>query len=61
MRTVVASWAMAETAMVADALATALFFVDGTRLEKEFDFAWLTVYSDGHAEYSAGFEGALFS
>ena len=58
---VVASWAMAGTAMVADALATALFFVDGPRLEQEFDFAWLKVYSDGHAEYSADFEGALFS
>jgi len=60
-RTVVASWAMAGTAMVADALATALFFVDGPRLEQEFDCAWLTVYADGHAEYSADFEGALFS
>ncbi|WP_427130545.1 FAD:protein FMN transferase [Pseudarthrobacter sp. S9] len=60
-RTVVASWAMAKTAMVADALATALFFVEGARLLQEFDFAWLTVFSDGHAEYSADFEGALFS
>lgn len=60
-RTVVASWAMAATAMTADALATALFFVEGARLRTEFDFSWLTVYSDGHAEYSADFEGALFS
>ena len=60
-RTVVASWAMAGTAMVADALATALFFVDARRLRAEFDFSWLTVYSDGHAEYSEDFEGALFS
>jgi FAD:protein FMN transferase len=60
-RTVVASWAMARTAMLADALATALFFVEGTRLQAEFEFSWLTVYSDGHAEYSADFEGALFS
>jgi thiamine biosynthesis lipoprotein len=60
-RTVVASWAMAGTAMVADALATALFFVEGTLLREEFEFSWLTVYSDGHAEYSADFEGALFT
>jgi thiamine biosynthesis lipoprotein len=60
-RTVVASWAMAGTAMLADALATALFFVEGTRLREEFEFSWLTVYSDGHAEYSADFEGALFT
>ena len=60
-RTVVASWAMAASAMVADALATALFFVDGSRLREEFDCSWLTVYSDGHAEYSADFEGVLFA
>lgn len=60
-RTVVASWVMASAAMVADALATALFFVDGSRLREEFDCSWLTVHSDGHAEYSAGFEGVLFS
>lgn len=59
-RTVVAGWAMAGTAMLADALATALFFVDGARLREEFEFSWLTVYSDGHAEYSSDFEGALF-
>ncbi|MDR7082989.1 thiamine biosynthesis lipoprotein [Arthrobacter ginsengisoli] len=60
-RTVVASWAMAATAMVADALATALFFVAGSRLREEFECSWLTVHSDGHAEYSADFEGVLFS
>ncbi|HET9348607.1 MAG TPA: FAD:protein FMN transferase, partial [Arthrobacter sp.] len=46
-RTVVASWAMAESAMLADALATALFFVEGPRLREEFDFSWLSVHSDG--------------
>jgi thiamine biosynthesis lipoprotein len=52
---------MAATAMEADALATALFMVDPTVLEGEFHFSWLKVYSDGHAAYSAGFEGTLFS
>ncbi|MEW1819514.1 FAD:protein FMN transferase [Arthrobacter sp. NPDC080031] len=59
--TVVATWTMAATAMEADALATALFMVDPAVLAKEFDFSWLKVYSDGHAVYSAGFEGTLFS
>lgn len=59
-RTVVASWALAPSATVADALATALFFVDGARLRQEFDFSWLTVHSDGHAEYSMDLEGVLF-
>jgi thiamine biosynthesis lipoprotein len=59
--TAVATWTMAESTMVADALATALFFVPGTELEKTFDFSWLTVFSDGSAAYSAGFEGTLFT
>jgi thiamine biosynthesis lipoprotein len=57
----VATWTMAESTMVADALATALFFVAGSELERSFDFSWLTVFSDGSAAYSAGFEGTLFS
>jgi thiamine biosynthesis lipoprotein len=59
-RTAVATWALAETAMVADALATALFFVPGDLLQEAFDFSWLTVFSDGSAAYSAEFEGKLF-
>jgi thiamine biosynthesis lipoprotein len=58
--TVVATWALAGNAMTADALATALFFVSGEALQQDFDFSWLTVFSDGSAAYSAGFEGALF-
>lgn len=59
--TAVATWTMAESTMVADALATALFFVAGSELERNFDFSWLTVFSDGTAAYSAEFEGTLFS
>lgn len=60
-RTTVATWALADTAMDADALATALFFVPGALLEHDFDFSWLTVFSDGSAAHSAGFEGTLFT
>ncbi|WP_457950606.1 FAD:protein FMN transferase [Pseudarthrobacter sp. alpha12b] len=60
-RTAVATWALADTAMVADALATALFFVPGALLQETFDVSWLTVFSDGSATYSAEFEGKLFS
>jgi thiamine biosynthesis lipoprotein len=58
--TAVATWALADNAMVADALATALFFAPGAVLERTFDFSWLTVFSDGSAAYSPGFEGTLF-
>jgi thiamine biosynthesis lipoprotein len=60
-RTAVATWAMADSAMAADALATALFFAPGAVLERTFDFSWLTVFSDGSAAFSSGFEGTLFT
>ena len=60
-RTAVATWTLADTAMVADALATALFFVPGATLQETFDFSWLTVFSNGSAAYSAEFEGTLFT
>lgn len=59
-QTVVATWTVAATAMVADALATALFLVPGEDLREDFDFSWLKVFSDGSAEYSANFRGVLF-
>jgi thiamine biosynthesis lipoprotein len=60
-RTAVATWAMANSTVLADALATALFFVPGAELERTFEFSWLTVFSDGSAAYSAEFEGTLFT
>lgn len=60
-RTAVATWALADTTVLADALATALFFLPGATLEKDFNFSWLTVFSDGSAAYSPGFAGTLFT
>ena len=59
--TAVATWTLADTAVLADALATALFFLPGKELEEEFEFSWLTVFSDGSATYSEEFEGTLFT
>ncbi|MFJ5698072.1 FAD:protein FMN transferase [Arthrobacter sp. NPDC093139] len=60
-RTVVATWTRAETAMEADALATALFMLPAAALEPHYRFSWLKVFSNGSAEYSADFEGMLFT
>ncbi|OFI39770.1 hypothetical protein BIU82_01575 [Arthrobacter sp. SW1] len=59
--TTVATWTMADDALTADALATALFLVEPAVLEEEFDFEWLRVASDGRASFSQGFEGTLFT
>jgi FAD:protein FMN transferase len=60
-RTVVATWAFAPTAMRADAIATALFFEGGDRLAHEWGVEWLRVLSDGRAEYSAHCPAELFA
>jgi len=59
-RRVVASWVLAPEAMLADGLATALFFVPGAELETRYGVEWLSVHSDGHAEGSAYFLEGLF-
>lgn len=59
-RSVVAAWALAQTAMSADALATALFFVPGETLAAEFDLDWVRVLADGRVERSAGLPGEVF-
>lgn len=59
-RRVVASWVMAPDAMLADGLATALFFVPGADLAARYGVEWLSVHSDGHAEGSEYFLEGLF-
>ncbi len=60
---VVATWVVADSAMVADGLATALFFLEpaarGT-LESDFGARWARVTSAGAAQWSTQFEGELF-
>lgn len=58
---VIATWATAESALVADGLATALFFTEPARLAREFDFEWVTVFTGGATARSGGFPGELFS
>ncbi|MFJ3956506.1 FAD:protein FMN transferase [Arthrobacter sp. NPDC090010] len=59
-RKVMATWVLAPTAMLADGLATALFFVPGEELSRRYAVEWLSVHSDGHAEGSRYFLEGLF-
>ncbi len=56
-----ATWALADTAMHADALATALFFDGGPRLAASWNAQWVRMRTDGRVEWSPGFEGEVFS
>lgn len=59
-RDVVASWALAPTAMRADAAATALFFLPGAVVERELDVDWATILPDGRMQCSAGLREGMF-
>jgi thiamine biosynthesis lipoprotein len=58
--TVAATWAIAETAMLADALATALFFVGPEVLAEAYDFRYVRMRTDGVADWSADLPGEVF-
>ena len=60
-REVIATWAIADSALLADGLATALFFADPSDLARAFDFEWVRMFATGVAERSADLPGRLFS
>ncbi|WP_104101269.1 FAD:protein FMN transferase [Arthrobacter sp. 08Y14] len=59
--TVAATWVLADNAMTADGLATALFFTDPGTLAEEFAFDYVRMFSDGRATFSDAMAGVLFS
>ena len=60
-RTIAATWAVAGTAMRADAIATALFFDGGERLAREWGVEWVRMTTDGRVEWSPGSRAELFT
>jgi len=57
---VIATWVMAESTMLADGLATALFFTEASKLQAKFNFQFCLVRADYSSESSAGFAAELF-
>lgn len=62
-RAVAATWAMADSALVADGAATALFFADGAAIADALGerLGWVRMWADGRLEHSPGIEGELFA
>lgn len=60
-RDVIATWVVAGSAMVADGLATALFFAEPSELAHVAPFEWVRITSDGRLAHSSGFEGEVFA
>jgi FAD:protein FMN transferase len=59
-RTIAATWAVAATAMRADAIATALFFDGGPRLAAEWGVEWVRMTTDGRVEWSPSSTAEVF-
>jgi len=57
---VIAVWVVADRTMLADILATALFFVTPEKLQKYFTFEYLVMYLDNKIVKSDGFYAELF-
>jgi thiamine biosynthesis lipoprotein len=57
---VIATWAIAATALEADGIATALFFAEPDRLAKTFDFTYARMFSTGTIEFSPNLDGEMF-
>lgn len=57
---IMAVWTIAHSTIIADILATALFFVPASALTDGYDFEYVLVRSDGSIEKSVSFSGELF-
>jgi thiamine biosynthesis lipoprotein len=56
-----ALWVTSDSALLADGLATALFFVSPQRLRKRYTFEYAALYADDRLEHSPGFPGTFFT
>lgn len=60
-REIIASWVTASDAMIADGIATALFFTSPEKLQNSFDFDYVRMHHDGSVDHSVNFNGELFT
>ena len=60
-KSMLATWAIADTTLVADALATALFFTPANELLEHYDFTYVTIDVNGAIDVSPGFKGELYT
>jgi thiamine biosynthesis lipoprotein len=58
---VIATWAIAATALEADGLATALFFAEPAELAEEYNFQYVRMVSTGRVEHSPHLNGEMFT
>ena len=57
---IIAVWVVAETAMLADALSTCLFFAPVEKFTDKYNFEYLIIYKDHSLQKSDNFSGEIF-
>lgn len=57
---ILATWVIADSALVADAIATCLFFTPAEKLLPHYQFKYLTMFADQTIKKSQDFPGELF-
>jgi thiamine biosynthesis lipoprotein len=60
-RHITAVWTIADSTLVADGMATCLFFVEPDRLVEHYNFQYLIVYDDSSYAHSPNFPGEIFT
>lgn len=58
---IIATWVVADTALLADGLATALFFTSPQTLATKYTYEYVRVHASGAVEYSDYFAKGMFS
>lgn len=58
---IAAIWVVADTALIADAIATCLYFIQAQKLRDQYSFEYCIVYNDRSVEKSKGFTAELFT
>lgn len=59
-KTILGVWVIAKTALLADSIATCLFFVEPKVLLDEYVFQYVIMYSDRSVAYSKDLKGEIF-
>ena len=60
-RHILGVWVFAQTGLLADSLATCLFFVSAKKLLQKYQFEYLVMYDEGHIEKSNNFAAEVFA
>lgn len=58
---ILSAWIVADTTLIADGLATAIFFTSPKKLQKYYNFEYLLLFPDFTIEQSSGFSAELFT